>query len=69
VVAPIADVHGDPPVDGLEHLVARVALQKAGLNWSAVQTLYAKGEMHTYYFKVDRLNIKKSGKTFKFRNV
>ncbi len=28
MVAPVADVHGDPPIDRLEHLVSRVALNK-----------------------------------------
>ncbi len=28
VVAPVADVHSDAPIDRLEHLVSRVTLQK-----------------------------------------
>ncbi len=55
VMAAVADVHGDPSVDGLEHPVARIALQ-----YTAKNRLYST----TYYSTRSRGNkSEKSAKT------
>ena len=51
VMAAVADVHGDPSVDGLEHPVARIALQYT-----------AKNRLYSTYTYTSRSRTRSTGK-------